>query len=289
MSTALDRTFSFSDDSANVALPSYSSAAEYSHIFSRSLEPAWNIARIRQLLSEAYQRKYFADLTSSFKTPASTWVLASQASEWLSTVPKNAPISYPALYRLEHLYTTIIILSPSTRHIPPCNYTKLLVFNRCIDYIRELHQILQTRTWLPAITFLDIQRVYQISRRLINIITQDFDLLVGFIPAVPQVPDDCPSPPLLECEDYLQFHERAAESLNQVDNLLSHGVRKWKLHSLLQDFRKISSPAREQSLSPAASYTTSIGTYIPEGPAIMTFPDVQYTGYNFDSSPERFN
>ncbi|KAL2803046.1 fungal-specific transcription factor domain-containing protein [Aspergillus granulosus] len=289
MSTALDRTFSFSDDSANVALPPYSSATEYSHIFSRSLEPAWNIVKIRRLLSEAYQRKYFTELSSSFKSPASTWVLASEASEWFNALPKNAGTFHPTLYRVEHIYTTIIILSPSTLHIPLCNYTKLLLFNRCIDYIRELHQVLQNRTWLPAVTFLDIQRVYQVSRKLIKIITQDFDLLVSLIPAIPQVPDDCPSPPLLECEDYLQYHERAAECLNQVDNLLSHGVRKWKLHSLLHDFRKISSPAREQSLSPAASYTTSIGTYIPEGPAIMTFPDVQYAAYNFDSSPEHFN
>ncbi|KAL3464782.1 fungal-specific transcription factor domain-containing protein [Aspergillus heterothallicus] len=289
MSTALDRTFSFSDDSANVALPSYSSAAEYSHIFSRSLKPAWNIIKIRHLLSEAYQRKHSTELTSSFKTPASTWVLVSQASEWFNTLPKNALAFHLVLYRLEHLYTTIIILSPSTRHIPSCNYTKLLIFNRCIDYIRELHQVLQNRILLPAITFLDIQRVYQISRRLLNIITQDFDLPVSFIPPIPHVPEDCPSPPLLECEDYLQYHERVAECLNQVDNLLSHGVRKWKLHGLLQDFRKISSSAREQSLSPAASYTTSAGTYISEGPAIMTFPDVQYTSYNLDSSPERFN
>jgi hypothetical protein len=112
---------------------------------------------------------------------------------------------------------------------------------------------------------------------------------VSLIPAIPQVPDDCPSPPLLECEDYLQYHERTAECLNQVENLLNHGARKWKLHNLLQDFRRISSPAREQSLSPAASYTTSIGTYLSEGPAIMTFPDVQYTSYNFDSSPEHFS
>ncbi|KAL2850913.1 fungal-specific transcription factor domain-containing protein [Aspergillus pseudodeflectus] len=288
-SAALDRTFSFSDDSANVALPSYSSAADYSHIFSRNLDPAWNIVRIRRLLSEAYQKRYSTEFISSFQTPASTWELASQASEWYNTLPKSASAFYPTIYRLEYLYTTIIILSPSSYHVPHCNYTKLLLFNRCIDYIREIHQILQNRTWVPIITFLDIQRIYQVSRRLIHIVTQDSDLLVSLIPAIPQVPHDCPSPPLLECEDYLQYHERAAECLNQVENLLNHGARKWKLHNLLQDFRRISSPAREQSLSPAASYTTSIGTYLSEGPAIMAFPDVQYTSYSFDSSPEHFN
>ncbi|KAL2865517.1 transcription factor domain-containing protein [Aspergillus lucknowensis] len=287
-STALDRTFSFSDDSVNVALPSFSPTAGHSHIFSRSSEPAWNLVKIRRILSTAYQKKYFDEAESFHQTPTSIWKLFSQANEWFDDLPKNTPPFYPILYRLELLYTTVLILSPSIRHIPNCNYTKLLLFNQCMGYVRQLHQVLQSRTWLSIITFLDIQRVYQISARLIKILSQDFDLLVTLVPAMPQVPDDCPSPPRLECEDYLQYHERAAECLNQTGNLLQYGARKWKLHNLLHDFLKASAPARQQSLSPAVSYATTIGAYVPEGPAMMAFPDARSLSYNLDSSPEQF-
>ncbi|KAL2828946.1 fungal-specific transcription factor domain-containing protein [Aspergillus cavernicola] len=292
-SAALDRTLSFSDDSVNVALPSFptvSISADQCQILPRSSRLAWNMIRIRRILSEAYQKKYFTASELFSHPTTSTWVLCSQASDWFNNLPKDASQFPPTLYRLELLYTTTIILSPSSSHLPQCNYTRFLLFNRCIEYVGQLHRVLDNLEWLPMITFLDIQRVYQISRRFINILSQDFDLLVSIIPAMPHVPDDCPSPPLLECEDCMQCHERATEYLNQAGELLQYGVRKWKLHNLLHDFLKMSAPVREQPLTPAFNYAPVMGTYMLEGPPIMAPTDVQYTGFNLENlSPEHFN
>ncbi|KAL4862047.1 hypothetical protein BDV12DRAFT_179375 [Aspergillus spectabilis] len=285
-STALERTCSFSDNSVNVALPPYPTA-EQSYIFSRSSEPAWSMVKIRRILSAAYQEKYFTAFDSSPQTPATAWILCSQASEWFNNTPRDSSQFIPILYRLELLYTTIIILSPSDRHLPNCNYTTLLLFNRCIDYVRQIHQVLEDQALLSMITYVDIQRVYQVTRKFANIISQGFDLHVSHVPATPNVPVDCPSPPLLELEDCLQCHERASEFLNQVGRLLQYGVRKWKLHSLLHDFLQLSAPVREQLAAAVVSYGPVQGTYLPEGPTLLAPTDFQYIPFNLElSSPE---
>lgn len=248
------------------------------------------MVRIRRILSGAYEEKYFTAIESSSQTPPSTWVLYSQATEWFNNLTTNPSQFPPILYRLEFLYTTIIILSPSIRHPPLCNYSKLLLFNRCIDYARQLHQILENQTSVSMMTSLDIQRVYQISRKFINILSQSADVLVSPVPAIPRVPGDCPSPPVLEFEACLQCHERAIEYLNQVGSLLQYGARKWNLHHLLQDFLQLSTPVRAQLLTPALSYTSSLPAYIPEGPTVLAPADYQYTtNFNFEnSSPENY-
>ncbi|KAL5000469.1 fungal-specific transcription factor domain-containing protein [Aspergillus recurvatus] len=288
-STALGRTLSFSDDSVNVAFPA-PSKVEKSYIFSRSSEPAWSMVKIRRILSAAYQQKYFATTDSSFQPPTSTWVLYSQATELFNNAPKNSSQVLAIKYHLEFLYTTIVILSPSARHLPPCDYTKLLLFNRCIDYVHQLHQILERRIQLHVMDSIEIQRVYQITRRLINIVNQSFDVLVSPVPATPQFSEDCPKPPPLELEDCLQCHERALEGLNQAGNLLQYGARRWNHHALLQDFQKLSAPVRSILMPPAVTYAPALGSYMPEGPAILPPTDFQYAGLNLQhSSPENYN
>lgn len=248
------------------------------------------MVRIRRILSAAYQEKYFTAVEPFSPTPVSTWVLCSQATEWFNKSPNDSSESLSILYRLEFLYTTIIILSPSTRHSPICDYTRLLLFNRCIDYIYQLHQLLDSRTWLSVLTSLDLQRVYQVSRRFINIFSQGFDCLVSFVPATPQVPDDCPNPPLLKLEECLHCNERAIECLNQIGNLLLYAGRRWNLHHLSQDFMNMSAPVRRQLLTPTFNYASTMGTYMPEGPTLVAPTDYQYTGIKFEnSSPESHN
>ncbi|KAL4750135.1 hypothetical protein BDW72DRAFT_119515 [Aspergillus terricola var. indicus] len=287
-STALDRTLSFSDDSVNVAFPS--SKLERTYIFSHSSEPAWSMVKIRRILSAAYQQKYFTTTDSSFQFPTSTWVLYSQATEWFYNMPKNSSEVLAIKYHLEFLYTTTVILAPSTRHLPPCDYIKLLLFNRCIDYVHQLHQILESRIRLHVMDSLEIQRVYQIIRRLINIVNHSFDVLMSPVLAAPQVPEDYPKPPPLELEDCLRRHERALECLNQAGNLLQYGARRWNHHVLSQEFQKLSAPVRSILLASAVTYTPTLGSYMPEESAMLPPTDFLYGGLNFQhSSPESHN
>ncbi|KAL4950491.1 fungal-specific transcription factor domain-containing protein [Aspergillus filifer] len=281
-SAALDRTFSFSDDSVNVALPS-SSGTDRSYVFSRNSDPAWSVVKIRRILSTAYQENYFSAAEPSPQTPASIWILCSQAADWFNNTSKSSSPYISILYRLEYLYTTIIILSPSTRRLPSCDYTKLLLFNRCIDYVHQLHQILESRTWLPVMTSLDVQRVYQTSQRFINILDQNIDLLVSLVPPTPQVPDHFPHPPTLELEDCLQCHERAVEFLDKAGSIIQHGAHNWSLHDLYQEFLELAAPIREKLSSSAVNYAPRLETYVPNGSTILPPTDFRYANLKFDN------
>ncbi|KAL5334723.1 fungal-specific transcription factor domain-containing protein [Aspergillus crustosus] len=286
-STTLDRTYSFSDKSVNVAFPAYPTA-EQSYIFSRSSEPAWNLVKIRGILSAAYEQKYLTAFDSPPQISEATWILCSQANDWFNNTPRNSSPFFSILYRLELLYTTIIILAPSDRHLPDCDYTKLLLFNRSMDYVCQIHQILENPAWLPMLTYLDIQRVFQVTQRFAIILTQSFDLHVNHVPPMPHVPFDCPSPPLLELENCLQCQERASLFLNQVGSILQHGSRKWNLHNLLHDFLQLSAPVRERLVSATASYGPAQGTYLPEVPALLA--PTEYIPFNPEQlSPDNLN
>ncbi|PYI12393.1 hypothetical protein BO78DRAFT_3074 [Aspergillus sclerotiicarbonarius CBS 121057] len=275
ISIAAERTFSFSDDSVNVALPSSAtslgaSITEKSHIFLRSSEPAWHIVRIRQILSEAYQRKYFHEHETSLQPPVSTWTLCSRAYEWFDKIPSNTPNYFPVLYRLELLYTTVMILSPSDGNPALCDYSKIALFDCCMRYINQLHEVLRNPTWLPFLTFLDIERAYQVAQRFIGDMTDSHDLLLNpSIPALPTVPPEVPEPLILNGEDCMSFYARATECLSQSHNLLQYGARKWEATTIFAEFQQMSELAQRRLIHSPAPYLTGSGAYMAGYPTLV--------------------
>ncbi|OOF95723.1 hypothetical protein ASPCADRAFT_405436 [Aspergillus carbonarius ITEM 5010] len=268
ISTAAERTFSFSDDSVNVALPSSAtslgaSLTEKSHIFLRSSEPAWHIVKIRRILSEAHQRKYFHEHETSLQPPVSTWTLCSRAYEWFDNIPSNTPNYFPVLYRLELIYTTVMILSPGDGKPALCDYSKIALFDCCMRYIAQLHQVLRNPTWLPFMTFLDIERAYQIAQRFIGDMTSNHDLLLNpSIPALPSIPPEVPKPLILNGEDCMSFYARATECLSQTHDLLQYGARKWEATIIFAEFQQLSELAQRRLIHSPASYLTGSAAYM---------------------------
>ncbi|KAJ5109085.1 hypothetical protein N7456_005760 [Penicillium angulare] len=244
MSAALQRTFSFSDESVNVAMPSASSSngsstGEQSHIFLRSPAPALHIVKIRQILSSAYSDMYYNTREPSPQPLTQIWTLCYRTRQWFHECPKNAPNHFSLLYRLELLYTMIVILSPSHRYPTLCNYNKALLFDRSMDYISQIHQVLENPTALPFLSFLDIQRVHQVARRLMEVLSQNFDFLLGpNVPSPPTVPPGTPDPPILAEEDRINCRPRAIRCLSYVRDLLSYCARKWDLRTPLDEFER---------------------------------------------------
>ncbi|KAJ1715613.1 fungal-specific transcription factor domain-containing protein [Aspergillus flavus] len=262
VSTALERTFSFSDDSINVALPSASGSAMAgkSHIFLHSSKPAWKIVEIREILSSAYQTRYFNTDGLSLE---SAWVLCSRARDWFDNTPKNVPNYFPVLYRSELLYTTIMILSPSQDYSKLCDYGKVLLFDRCIQYAAELHHILGTRNWLPLMTSLDIRRIYQVSRRLVDILQQNYELALSpSVPVLPSVFHDITKPPMLEACNTVNCHGRAIECLDHIQKLLQFGAMKWELNDLLESFQQDSVSVWKQLMDTSVAYLPGPGAYM---------------------------
>ncbi|KAF7588127.1 hypothetical protein BBP40_006127 [Aspergillus hancockii] len=287
VSTALERTFSLSDESANVKLPSTSgSAGTGKNIFLHSSKPAWDIVEIRKILSSAYQSKYFS---ADGLSPESTWVLCSRAREWFDGTPKNMSSYFPILYKLELLYTTVIILSPKQEYSRLCDYGKILLLDRCIQYATELHRVLEMPNWSPSILSLDIQRMYQVSRRLVDILRQNYELVLSAsVPVMPPVFNEITKPPMLEVCNSVNCHGRALESLDRIQSVLQFGARKWELNNLLEGFQHDSAAVWKRLIDSPLSYLPGPGAYMaapcPIVPGARTgYPDLGLGRYNPNS------
>ncbi|PKY07295.1 fungal-specific transcription factor domain protein [Aspergillus campestris IBT 28561] len=285
VSTALDRTYSLSDDSINVALPPSaapipSALTESNHIFQRSPEPAWHLVRIRRILSAAYQKRFFDQPEQAGPLPdASMWTLCAKAHEWLEGAPKMAPSHFPLIYRLEFLYTITVILSPSGDISTLCDYAKVFLFEHCLHYVAQLHRVWEDPKWLPLMTELDLQRAYQVGVRIVDILSQHHELLLSpSIPALPTLAHNVARPPLVDSEDRLKSHARAIDSLRQTQSILARGERRWETGGLLQKFQQISGSVQEQLLQPSLFYLAEPLGYSGDLTATES-PDPTDSGY----------
>ncbi|KAE8145460.1 fungal-specific transcription factor domain-containing protein [Aspergillus avenaceus] len=261
LSTALERTFSLSDDSINVAIPSTADSVLVgkNQIFLHGSEPALNMVQIRKILSSAYQRKYFS---SDGMPLESTWILCSTAQEWFDNTPMSMPSCFPNCYRLELLYTTVIILSPTLEY-RLCEYGKVLLFDTCVQYTLELHRLMESPSGLSLLTVLDIQRAYQASRRLLCLLRQDYEVVMNtLMPALPAKFHEIPKPPLLDAEHRAGCHARAIKSLEQIQNFLQYGARKWELQQLFEDFQHDSASVWKRLVESSVTYAPGLGPYV---------------------------
>ncbi|RHZ68513.1 uncharacterized protein CDV56_109406 [Aspergillus thermomutatus] len=285
VSTALERTLSFSDESVNVALPSVTTApgfalADSSNVFLHSAQPAWHMVKIRQIMSTAYQNKYYYENEAALPNPTSTWSLCYKAQEWLDNAPQNTAGPFTILYTLESLYTTVIILSPMHRFIGTSDYSKVLLFERCMDYIRKLHQILETPSLLPLMTYHDIQRAYQVSSRFLDLLDRHSELVLNpSVPPLPNIPFETPEPPIINNKDRVNCHARAIVCLDYTQDLLQYCLRKWGIATLLDTFQAVSASARKRLMQSPAIYIPGAGPYVA-GPPLHPSAGGGYPGYD---------
>lgn len=236
-------------------------------------------------MSIAYQEMYFSGREQSPQPLPWIWARYSEAQEWFDRAPTNVPHHFPVLYRLELLYTTIIILSPSHRYPTLCDFNKVLLFDRCMDYISQLHQALENPNMLPFMTFLDIQRAYQVGRRFVDLLSQDYNLVLRpSAPAPPAVPPGSAGPPFLGNEGRTNCPARAIRCLTYAQNLLRYSARKWAVYSFLQQFEQAAAPVRKWLTQPSVVYLPPGHGAFAAGPASTVTPSVDshhYSGFGY--------
>ncbi|KAJ5994614.1 hypothetical protein N7451_010338 [Penicillium sp. IBT 35674x] len=288
ISTAFQRTFSFSDDSVSVEMPTISnsmrsSASEQSHIFLRSPAPALHIVKIRQILSAGYTDMHYSSREPSPQPLVQIWTLCYRAQQWLNECPQNAPNHFPFLYRLESLYTIIVLLSPSHRYPTLCDYNNALLFDRSMDYISQIHQVLDEPNYLPFLNFLDIQRVQQVSCRFVEVLSQNYDLLLSTtVPTPPAVPAGTPDPPMLVEGDRMNCRPRAIRCLSYIRDLLTYADRKWNLRAPLEKFERDSAALQDLLMNNSIGYMDmpTRASYSQSPTHGMPLVGTEYPGYH---------
>lgn len=236
-----------------------------SHVFLRSIKPALHLVKIRQISSAGYQDMFYNGRERSLQPLASIWSLCLRIREWYDSCPKDVPNYFSTLYRLEMLYTTILILSPSHRYPELCDFHKALLLDHCMNYADQLHQALEDPTVLPFVTFVDVQRAYQVGRRFVELLTHDYHFLLSpSIPVAPPVPCGAPGPPPLRDEDRINCHARSVRCLAQIRDLLQYCSRKWDMSTLVEQFDQASVSIHERLMQTPMLYFNGPGSYETE-------------------------
>ena len=189
---------------------------------------ATHMIKIRQILSKGYQEMYFNGRDPVPYAQARTWRLCADAREWYANAPVATISSFGLLYRLELLYCTVVFLSPSFGDPDICDFSRVVLFDRCLDYVSQLHQVLEQPGNLPFMTFVEIRRLYQVGDRLVIILNESYELLLSNeLPEPPAVPPGTPEPPYLDVEDRINCRSRAARCLQYVIDILHYGCRRY--------------------------------------------------------------
>ncbi|PYH41035.1 Zn(II)2Cys6 transcription factor [Aspergillus saccharolyticus JOP 1030-1] len=262
-STVFERPFSFSDESVNVALPSSTTPSEQNHLFLRSSEPAWHLVKIRQILSGAYSRNYFHDHDSCPGPRKSTWSLGAEAYQWFDAAPSTTPSHFPVLYKLELLYTVVMILS-SSDEAAAGEYRNVVLFERCMQYLGQIQEALRNPAWSPFLTFWDMHRALQAIRRLTRELADNHDLALSpSVPVLPPVPPETPSALVLDSEDCLNFYARATACLSDIQCILRFGLRKWGTDPVFEEMQQLADSIQARLISSPAPYLSGSGAYAP--------------------------
>lgn len=210
------------------------------------------------------------------------WTLCFQAKQWFHERPQNAPNHFSLLYRLELLYTMIILLSPSHKYPVLDDFNKALLFDRSMDYVSQIHQVLENPSVLPFLTFFDIQRVHQVGHKFVEILSENFDMLLSpRVPTPPPVPAGTPDPPILHEEDRLNTRPRAIHCIAYVRDLLKYCARKWDLRGPLEEFERQSTSLGKRLVDSPMSYVTNQRAYTQAPSSGLPLAGNRYSGYHF--------
>ncbi|PGH05371.1 hypothetical protein AJ80_08339 [Polytolypa hystricis UAMH7299] len=244
VSIAFGRAFSFSDDSVNVPYPTMIKSRRHDQPFLQSIEPAMHLLQIRNIQSQAYQGMFFNGRTPSPDALTTAWNYCEDAQNWFNNPPKDSPTYFHTLYRLELLYTFVLLLSPSNRAPTTCEINHILLFEYSLDFVSQMYHII-TSSWPLFFTYVDIQRLYMVLTKFFYVIQQYHeDILLDSISDPPALPSGLQSRSFLEVRDRRDYGRRASTCLYNAEYILEYAYTRWNVRVLLDNFNRESASVR---------------------------------------------
>jgi hypothetical protein len=241
VSTALERTFSFTDDSASdVYLPSSSSTTSSgshrssSQIFSRSLEPSLFLFDIRRVQSALYQT-YRCSSRNEWSHSTSRQYITSILSDirgWYTTIPPNVLHDHGACFLLESLDSQILAVSPN-EHISLQNMSdasKTHLFQCAYEYTELMQSVIQDTSRYAFWTYADMLRVKFIGKQVLAVMWSSLDLLLSGTQTTFSGEFSFASPQ--------ERCTKAITCLRQISDILEYGSRRWGLSSAREKFEQ---------------------------------------------------
>lgn len=191
------RPFSFTDDSTNVALPSFLAGESWES----SLKPPSNrkplhdsifLFKFRMLQSSWYQELFQSNRGPLVISSPYTWQMCQKMQGWAESLPKSLSTISKILFELDLSYSYVYCLAPSNRMKTISPYAKSLIYESSINYIHSIATICQDPSNYVFYTFHDALKVYFVGSQFTSVLGENQDYLLNITPPLNPPFDGCP-------------------------------------------------------------------------------------------------
>jgi hypothetical protein len=181
------RAFSFSDDSANVALPfsvkqtSPSTPNSPENMWTRTNEISSAFIEWRRLQSSWYTELYQSGRDPWPQPYQRIWKIYHGMEEWFKNLPASMPPRIREFMELDLLYSYVCVLAPNSRCPRPTEHAQRLLIEHATTYAERIKQYQSEPTSIKTVspfTFYDALRVYSVGRQYIDALASNLDDLL---------------------------------------------------------------------------------------------------------------
>ncbi len=247
------RTFSFTDDSINVAFPN--SIAQRKSSGSgpisgpQSADPALLLFQLRRAQSFWYQELYQSDPTPLADPTSFLWQMCLDMREWSESLPDTLPAGVRRMFEQELRYSYVYCIAPSVRAPQITDYTRTLIFEPSLEYLNIMYEIAHNGLNSAFYTYHDALKVYFMGNQLLAVLRDAEDMLLSSggrsVQPPAQQPGCPPAPPIPRrtvqagrTDDPL---ERSIWCLERVPQTLTKYAERWDDSTmLLNSFQQLS-------------------------------------------------
>uniref|UniRef100_A0A0D2X9B8 Zn(2)-C6 fungal-type domain-containing protein n=1 Tax=Fusarium oxysporum (strain Fo5176) TaxID=660025 RepID=A0A0D2X9B8_FUSOF len=233
------RTFSFTDDTVNVAFPQASNNGRKSSVSGpitgpQPADPALLLFQLRRAQSHWYQELYQSGSVPLQDPISYIWKMCLDMREWQDTLPTNLAPEIRQLFDQELRYSYVYCIAPSARAPSITDYNRILIFEHSMAYLDTVHEIAHGAQNSGFYTYHDVLRVYFMANQFLAVLRDAEDMLLSGMPVPIPIsrPGAAPAPPLprrlqpqgMNGEDNL---DRSLRCLDKVSQTLDTYGDRW--------------------------------------------------------------
>lgn len=197
------RTFSFTDDTINVAFPHAISAARKGSVAGviegpQSADPALLLFQLRRAQSHCYQELYQSGPEPISDPISYVWRMCLDMREWAESLPESLSAGIRQLFEQELRYSYVYCIAPSPRAPHISDYNRILIFEHSMAYLDTMHGIAHGPLNPGFYTYHDVLKVYFMANQFLAVLRDAEDMLLSGRPVpipIPR-PGAVPPPPL---------------------------------------------------------------------------------------------
>ena len=290
------RSFSFSDNSANVAplssltdyAPGYQENLTFGKVWDNAIDPQRELLGLRQIESSWYQALFQSNRNALMQPWKTRTNALADMNNWASSIGRSTPLPIKSMYRLEVLCGNILLIWPVRTVFPSCAYGKALVFDYAVEYMKTLWMMYESREGFVYCDNIGALRTITVGERLLDVLEHSRDSLFGTMtPQAPSVPEGYMLPPLLQRRGPAENVKEAIASVTRLGKIIDVLVARF--HIAKNELLKSRSSAVLHNLNVVRQQLDSSAQYISQPPSLQALHGSQSQSDTTTSWDPRMN